>query len=393
MSRLWVLHEQALTQLAARLDQAQQRFYAEHTRSGADIDLDAGPTQDTRYRPANLMVRPCVDGNTCGARAELPVSSGLLARIPNSVLLADQLGLGALELCYDEVHWTHREQRPARSGDPRVANYFGRLSVELHARYQHGDGVDTLFVQRVQAEQPRHYLFAAASDELLEVSCAQSMAGQPIASQLSEDALGLVPDRLTYFTSLPTSAEAQLTANWTAGEGWQAQLAAEAAEPLAAMESGDLTETIALRLDELVSRRERQLAARLTSPLDLDDRDELTQIMADVAETGALLRRVLEIHYPRLIRHDPVLRSALVGEQALLNRDRVRLIRDRAELMATVPTTGQERLTSAQTHWRSLPAALREHGHTPPELDRALAQLRALLRASASVSGADSAAP
>jgi hypothetical protein len=71
----------------------------------------------------------------------------------------------------------------------------------------------------------------------------------------------------------------------------------------------------------------------------------------------------------------------------------VRLIRDRAELMATVPTIGQERLALAQSHWRSLPSALREHGHTPPELDRALAQLRDALRASASASAADSAAP
>ena len=400
VSRLLVLHEQALAQLAERLAQAQQRFYADHTRPGADIDLDAGPVQDTQYRPAALMVRPCADGNTCGARAELPVSAGLLALVPSSVLLADQLGLGTLEVCYDEVHWTEREQRPARSGDPRVANYFGRLSVELHARYQHAGGHDVIFVQRHQAEQARHYLFAETSDELLALSCAQGMAGQPIASQLSAEALGLVPDRLTYFTSLPTTAEAQLSANWIGGEGWQAQFAAaESTEWLVAVESeldlDALSEAIALRLDELVSRRERQLAARLTSPLDLDDRDELTQLMAEVAETSALLRRVLEIHYPRLIRHDPVLRAALVGEQALLTRDRVRLIRDRAELMATVPTIGEARLSLMQAHWRGLPSALREHGHMSPEFDRALAQVRDLLRTSASASASveDSAGP
>lgn len=404
VSRLLLLHGQALTQLADRLDQAQQRFYADHTRPGADVDLDAGPSQDTQYRPANLMVRPCAEGNTCGARADLPVSAGLLALVPANVLLADQLGLGSLELCYDEVHWTEREQRPARSGDPRVANYFGRLSVALHARYQHAEGHDVIFVQRLQAEQPRHYLFAEASDELLAESCAQGMAGQPIASQMADDALGLVPNRLTYFTSLPTTAEAQLAANWVGGEGWQAKFAAaDATEWLVAVGSDRdtdldldaLTESIALRLDELVSRRERQLAARLTSPLDLDDRDELTQLMAEVAETSALLRRVLEIHYPRLIRHDPVLRAALVGEQALLTRDRVRLIRDRAELMATVPATGETRLSAAQAHWRALPSALREHGHPSPEFDRALAQVRGLLRtsASASASAEDSEAP
>lgn len=372
--------ERAHVALAAAIDQAQVQFYAEVTRPGADIDLDGGADQITSYRPENLTVRPCPELDSCGARTELPVSRALLGLFPNAYLLADQLGMGQLQLCYGNVSWVDRETRPARAGDERVANYHGRLSFELIGSFVQGNEEDIVFRQRLTAQESRHYLFASSEPEMLEIECPRSLAGAPIASRLPEERPGLVPNRLTYFVATPTTAEAQLLANWDRGAEWRDWFVTGGRVEVLEQHSGqERVVEVHAQMASLVTRRERQLSARLLSPLTADSDDPVVLAMADIAEYAALLRRILELHYPRVLRHEDGMRALIAGEAGLLTRDRIRQMRDSGLPMGQVPLQGRERLESFSALWSSLPDSLRESGQVSPEFDYGLEQLDKLI--------------
>ncbi|MFU8832714.1 MAG: hypothetical protein ACNA7J_11255, partial [Wenzhouxiangella sp.] len=383
IQRLLVQNERSHSALASALEEASAQFYADVTRPGADINLDSGPDQVTSYRPETLMVIPCPGAETCATRIELPVSRALLGLFPNAYLLADQLRMGELKLCYADVRWVDREARPARSGDDRVANYHGRLGFDLVGAFVADDEASTVFRQRLTAVETSHYLFASASPEMLALDCPQNLAGDPIASRLPEGRPGLVPNRLTYFTSTPTTAEAELATNWDRGAEWRDWFVTGDRVELLEQEDGEtLALAVQAQLDALSSRRERQLSGRMLSTLASTEDDALTAAMREIVEYTALTRRTLEIHYPRVLRHEDNLRALLVGDSGLLTRDRVRQLRDAGVPMAQVPALGRERLVRLRASWLSLPLVLRESGHAAPELDYGLEQLQTLLRVS-----------
>jgi hypothetical protein len=372
VQRLLERHERAQANLAGAMQDATSQFYDSVTRSGADIDLDAGTDQVTAYRPDGLMVTPCEGAATCGARIELPASRALLGLFPNAYLLADQTGLGELRLCYENVRWVDREQRSARGSDDRVANYHGRLSFELTGSFLRDAEEEVVFRQRLTSGERRHYLFAAADESILDLECPTSLAGESVASHLPERRMGLVPNRLTYFVSLPTTAESQLSANWDRGSEWRDWfVTGRQLESL--VEQDDESEALAMvvraHLSELITRRERQLSASLLNPPGPETTDPLTRAMTEVSDNTTLLRRVIELHYPRLLRHHDDIRSALSGDGGLLTRERVRQMRDAGAPMASIPLQGRERMERLREHWLALPTTLRESGHPSPEFD------------------------
>ncbi len=385
VQRLLDRHDDALLELEALLVEASERFYLDVVRPGADIDLDGPAAQVTGYRPEGLMVQPCPGAETCGARAELPVSRALLGLFPNAYLLADQLGMGEMGLCYEEVRWVDRQSRPARQRDGKVSNYEGRLSFELvgsFARDPEADP-DTVFRYRLTAVEPRHYLFAAADPELLDLDCPRDLIGKSVASTLPEERLRLIPDRLTYFVSAPTTPEAELLANWDRGAEWRDWFVT--GDRVEHLESGDgaaLEVAVQAQLSALSARRERQLAAPLTAPVRADGSDPLALAMARVADSMAMLRRLMEIHYPRLIRHHDPVRAMLAGEEGLINRDRVRSLREEGVPMAQMPRIGRERSRALREMWVGLPAEMREHGQRAPEVDFGFERLEVLMRLS-----------
>ena len=390
VGRLLDRQDQAHGVLATGLEVTAREFYAEVTRPGADIDLDAGAEQVTTYRPEGLTVKPCAEMPTCGARVELPASRALLGLFPNAHLLADQLDMGRLQLCFGNVQWVDRETRPARSGDDQVAHYHGRLRFELVGSFR-SDGEDTIvFRHQLTAAEPRHYLFAALDPALLERDCPIELAGEPIASQLRADGIGLVPNRLTYFASTPTTPEAELLANWDSGAEWRDWfVTGNRVDWLERLDSDQLAAAVDATLDQRVSQRERRLIARLLAPFADADDDPISQAMAEVSEQSALLRRVLEIHYPRVLRHDDTLRGLIGGEDGILTRERVRQMRADGISAVSIPMLGRQRLASLRDYWQSLSLALRESGQHAPELDFGAEQLDRLLQISRYPAAAD----
>jgi hypothetical protein len=383
--RLLERHDAALYELEAVLLEASEQFYTDHVRPGADIDLDGPATQVTGYRPEQLVVRPCEQAQTCGARAELPVSRALLGLFPNAYLLADQLGMGDVGLCYEAVRWVDRTTRPARARDRKVANYEGRLSFELHGSFDSGqdEGPETVFRYRLTAADARHYLFAAANPELLELDCPRELIGTSVASTLPEDRPRLIPDRLTYFVSAPTTPEAEMLAHWDRGAEWRDWfVTGDRVEQLEAADGEDIKVLVQARLTALTTRRERQLSAPLTAPVRAGEVEPVAGAMARVADSTAMLRRLMEIHYPRVIRHHDPIRSVLVGDAGLINRDRIRSLRDEGVPMVQVPRIGRERSEVLRDKWQQLPTELREQGQRAPEADYGFERLEALMRIS-----------
>ncbi len=379
--RLLNLHREALGEVDRMLSQQRAAFYEASTRPGADIDLDGPADQVTAYRPRDLMIGPCPSAETCGARVELPVSRALLGQFPNAFLLADQLGMGELDLCYDQVRWVERSMEPARRRASGVADYRGRLSFDLVGAFRGEDGDQTVFRYRLTDDKTRHYLFAAEDEALLARDCPIDQVGQAVASRLSDGQPGLVPNRLTYFTSTPTTPEAELLANWDQGAEWRDWFVTgrnvariESAEP------ADMELAVQAELADIVGRRERQLVAPLINPPRAGDEDPLVTAMARVADSAALLRRVFELHYPRIIRQHAPVRALMTGEQGLITRDRVRLLRDGGTAASRMPELGRERAERLLNAWLELPEMLREQGQRAPEIDYSLERLSELQR-------------
>jgi len=228
------------------------------------------------------------------------------------------------------------------------------------------------------------------------MDCPNALAGQPIASQLAEDHLGLVPDRLTYFVSQPTTAQAELLANWDQGAEWRDWFVTGGrVEKIVISDGAELAVEVDAELDRLARQRDRELSARLLSRLNPSQSapDALTAAMSAVADNTALIRRVLEIHYPRVIRQDSIIRGLLTGEGGLLNRDRVRQLGDSEIVLGDIATLGRARLDRLREHWSGLPIELRESGQVSPELDFAAEQLAYLRRLSRSWLERDESSP
>ena len=373
--RLLAHHQVGLEKLSALMEEAREAFYQNTVRSGADVDLDSTGEQLTAYRPEGLVIGPCEGAQRCGARAELSVSRALTALFPNEYLLADQLNQGRLGLCYEQVRWVDRVSKISARPGEGLADYYGRLSFDLVGSFDRQNSVETVFRYRLTAGERSHYLFATEDEALIENDCPNDLIGSAIQTEFEDaDYRGLMPNRLTYFAGAPTSAENELVSNWDRGAEWRDWfLTGRGIEQIEVADADTMKTVVRATLAEVRERRERGLYAPLTSPPRAGRSDEqLVRAMSDVADTAALLRRVLELHYPRVVREYEPVREMLAGDAGLITRDRVRLLRDQGLPAAEIPATGLERSRRFRDIWLELPTAVREQGQPAPELDFSL---------------------
>ena len=215
-------YRRALAALAAGIDEIELIFRQERLAPGADIVLSGDAFQETAYRTEGLMIGPCQTDRTCGMNGELESTRALIGLFPDHYLVADQAGLGKIEICYDNMHWVQRHSEPTRMDNPNVAEYYGRLSFDLIGRYVE-DGVSSdVFGSNFISPDEYHYLFAAASDEVLNDSCPVKWVGSKIVTKLNSDnSFRIVPDRLTYLASARSQPSQVITSNWSRGAEWR----------------------------------------------------------------------------------------------------------------------------------------------------------------------------
>lgn len=316
-------------QALQRLDQAaaavRQRFLTERLAPEADLDLAGSPNQVTRYQPSSRGVPPCGGTPSCGVNAELPASRALFGLFPQSYLIAEQLGLTELELCYTNVQWVDRRSLPSDVTNRAMASYYGKLSFELVGAAA-GDR-NALFVHRLTDLDEHLYLYGENAPEVLDEGCPEARIGTRVVSQLPAQTFELVPRRLTYMTAARESPAQLLSRSWDQGPEWRDWFvtAREVETVLAADHQFDAV-LIAERMRELDRELNTLLYASLqgqATGLNWPELSLVTQAVQSLQQTLLVVRQLAHVYTPVLLQTDDAWRAALFGSHGLLDADAI----------------------------------------------------------------------
>ena len=212
VSRIMIDYEIALRELDSGIEDAEVDFRTRRLKPGADVEFEKGANQKTAYRPDNLVIAPCNAQAVCEMSGNLSATRALIGLFPDEYLIADQTGMGQIEICYRNMEWAQRRSELVRADDENVANYFGHLGFDLVGRYLEDDEVSDIFAYRFTGPQEHHYLFAQASEEVLSDSCPVKWVGSRTITPLRVDRGGIVPNRLTYLAE--TILDKALDLSW-----------------------------------------------------------------------------------------------------------------------------------------------------------------------------------
>lgn len=118
------------------------------------LNLWGRANQPTGFVPQVTSISPCAGANTNGVSASLAVPTDFVRLIPNPYLLADELGLGKIELCYTSVDWvdrqTNRKDVPLYPGCMWTEEHSsGVLSITVRASFLR----KTVFLRSLKSTQ------------------------------------------------------------------------------------------------------------------------------------------------------------------------------------------------------------------------------------------------
>ncbi|MBL4659753.1 MAG: hypothetical protein JKY19_05310 [Alcanivoracaceae bacterium] len=208
---------QSWENVKTQIKQLVSEFRQNNLTNGSDIDLLENAEKQSNYRVEGETIMACDPQQSCGVHVELESSRALFGLFPNHLLVADQLKLGSLKLCYDNVGWENIRSAPTHLKNDSVANYFGNFSFNLKGFY----GEELIFERKLTDKQEYLYLFAENSEKVLKTSCPLSIVGDKISTQLKGGTYGLVPNRLTFLTASRANESKILQSNWSTGEEWR----------------------------------------------------------------------------------------------------------------------------------------------------------------------------
>ena len=375
-------YAQVLADLGRAVRVAERAFRATVLAPGADIALDAGPSQPTAYRPADVSIGPCELARACEMDAQLSATRAMYGLFPDAFLVADQSGLGKVEICYDNMEWVERRASPVRKDDPNVANYYGHLAFDLRGRFVDETGATELFGFRFVSPEEHHYMFAAAAPEVLVDSCPVEWLGQRIVSTLGTDHAGIVPNRLTYLSAPRTLPSRLLSRNWDRGAEWRDWFVTGLGVQVLPVEPApDLSPRLEPHLSGLYHREQESIyrdllgdAAATPGGLVQPLSDELRQL----STAKSMLRLLSMLFYPQTLNENDDIRAALAGQQGLLDAEVVTRMREENMPVSTMAATSTQRLAQFQEDWQDLPEAVRRTGSVSESLAHALVRLNAL---------------
>ncbi|MFK8011782.1 MAG: hypothetical protein AB8B80_07065 [Marinicellaceae bacterium] len=208
-----------------QIKQVANEFNENNLSKGSDIDLLVGSDKPSNYRVEGAIIEACDDLKSCGVHVDLESSRALFGLYPNHLLMADQLKLGQLKLCYDNVGWENRRSASTHLDNDSVANYFGNFSFSIKGFYEE----ELIFERKLISNKEHHYLFAENNQEVLSAYCPLSIIGSKISTTLKQGTYGLVPNRLTFLTASRANESKIIATNWSKGEEWKDQITADSA--------------------------------------------------------------------------------------------------------------------------------------------------------------------
>lgn len=375
-------YARALAELERVLRVAESDYRAAVLAPGADIVLDGGAVQATAYRPSEESIGPCDAQAVCEMSGQLSATRALYGLFPNSFLLADQSGMGQVQICYDKVEWVDRRLEPVRENDPNVANYYGHLAFDLRGRYLDGEGATDLFAFRFRSPQEHHYMFAATTPEVLEDACPVEWLGQRIVSTMPGEHAGLVPNRLTYLSAARTQPSRLLARNWDRGAGWRDWFVTGiGVQPLPVPEAPDIGDALEQHLRALYQREQDSIYRDFLgtgTPLGGTPTHRLHQELLRLTTAKSMLRMLAMLFYPQTLNERDEIRAALAGQHGLLAVEVLARLYEENAPVRSIAADSAQRLAQFQQDWQAIPEAVRRTGSVAESVAQAQARLNAL---------------
>jgi hypothetical protein len=377
-------YEQALRELDQGITLAEQDFRASRLQAGADVSLAKDAAQRTAYRPDNLLIRPCDPEAVCDMGGELSTTRALIGLFPDQYLVADQTGMGRIEICYQNMEWVQRRSELVRPDDENVANYFGHLGFDLLGRYVENGQSSDIFGFRFTSPEEYHYLFAQTSEEILQDSCPVEWVGSRIVTPLRENRGGIVPDRLTYLAAARNLPSRLLQQNWDQGAEWRDWFVTGlGVAPLDVSGAPDITIHLNQHLRLLYQAEQAEVYQRVFLPnaRNVEGEDvSLFDEMSQVSISKALMRMQMMLFYPASMLNSDAIRTAISGDAGLLDGRVLRRFREQDVALLTVNRIARERLDGFRRAWQSQPDVVRQQGSVSPSVAYAMTRMNALYR-------------
>ena len=376
-------YRRALDDLVGGIREAELAFRESKLAPGADIVLRGDASQNTAYRPEQIMIGPCRPDHVCEMTGELEATRALLGLFPDQYLIADQSRLGTIEICYDNMQWVQRRAEPVRADDPHVANFFGRLSFDLIGRYVRGEDVSNVFGSKFISPDEYHYLFAAASDEVREDSCPSEWVGSKIVTPLNNDpGFRVVPNRLTYLASARSKPSEILDLNWNRGSEWRDWFVTGLGVTRFEFEPDEtMVDRVNQHLQALYQAEQVSIYHALLRPrrrAGSDDSISLSQEIGALTTAKALLHTQMSLFYPDYLLDSDEIRGSLEGSRSLIDGPGLRRFRDGNVPVESINDTGLSRFEAFRSQWGRQPETVRRSGSVAINVAHAIARLNAL---------------
>jgi hypothetical protein len=376
-------YRRSLEDLVAGIREAELAFRESKLAPGADIVLRGDASQKTAYRPEQVMIGPCRPDHVCEMTGELEATRALLGLFPDHYLIADQTGLGKIEICYDNMQWVQRRAEQVRSDDPHVANFFGHLSFDLIGRYVQGEDTNNVFGSKFISPDEYHYLFAAASDEVRDDSCPSEWVGSKIVTPLNHDVgFRVVPDRLTYLASARSKPSEIINLNWNRGSEWRDWFVTGLGVTRFEFEPDEtIKDKINQHLQALYQSEQVLLYHALLRPRTRAGADESLSLFEEInalTTAKALLRTQMNLFYPEFLLDSDEIRGSLEGSRSLVDGPGLRRFRDGNLPVESVNDVGLSRFEDFRGQWNRQPEAVRRSGSIAISVAHAIARLNAL---------------
>ena len=384
VNRIMADYESALRELEAGIATAEADFRNQKLRQGADIALDQGAVQQTAYRPEDLVIRPCNEQNICEMSGDLAATRALIGLFPDEYLVAEQSGLGRIEICYRNMEWEDRRSELVRPDDENVANYYGYLGFDLVGRYIEADEINDLFGFRFRSPEEEHYLFAQASDEVLQDSCPVEWVGTKIVTPLRVSRAGIVPNRLTYLAASRSLPSRLLQSNWEKGAEWRDWFVTGiGVSSLTVPPAPDISTRLDQHLQSLYQAEQAEIYQRVLLPNARNEQGDdvsLFEEMSQVSIAKALMRMQIMLFYPGSLSNSDPIRMAIAGDAGLLERRTLRRFKEEDVAFASISAIARDRLRNLQGTWAAQPEAVRQEGSMPASMMHALTRINILYR-------------
>lgn len=307
--------ESAWQQLKQAIRDTIDSYRRQHLVEGSQIDFFKTNEQIIKVTEQHKMsIAPCDLSQSCGAFAELPINSTLFDLFPNHLKMAEQFAMGELTICYDSVEWVNRETAPTHLNNDKIANYTGQLSIQVNGKYKQ----QTVFSKSIIGQKRHLYLFAANTQEVMDMGCPVSIIGKEISTKLDRGTLGLFPNRLTFLTAQRTDINSVLESNWKQGENWLSELADNSQGELSLIdEKTELKSTV----NETFLKHSNQLQQKIYSLMVNPGKQQglSTAVIEYLNQRKLLAAEVKAIFHDLFLQ--PEIRQALSGSMRLPDQD------------------------------------------------------------------------